>query len=346
MYVPSPKRSKVPLPSTAKSGVKLSRLAVACANRLFETASDRGASPSGDRERFLEALTTPPPYPATVLWCREPTSPLPFEPLPPLPWQPPWVSRFAPGSRTGQHPLHEAGAYYCLDSSSVFAAVPLLMLPQEPSLVIDVCAAPGGKGLFAWRSLQPRYLVCNETIGKRVGMLISNLKRCRVHPVGVTAWDTEVLAAEFQATADVVIVDAPCSGQSLLAKGQKADGCFHPLTIRHNQRRQKRILAAATALVRPGGWLLYSTCTFSQDENEDVAAWLMAKFPQWAPQPVPALAAYQSQLAAFPCYRLWPHQGEGAGAFTILWQHQGEGAANPLPDLGDRWRWQSSSQPA
>ncbi|MFN3680255.1 hypothetical protein [Thermosynechococcus sp.] len=99
----------MPLPSTAKSGVKLSRLAVACANRLLESPSDR--------ERFLEALTTPPPYPATVLWCQEPASPLPFEPLPPLPWQPPWVSRFAAGSRTGQHPLHEAGAYYCLDSS-------------------------------------------------------------------------------------------------------------------------------------------------------------------------------------------------------------------------------------
>lgn len=338
------KQLKVPLPSTVKPVAKLSRLAVACANRLFETASHR--------ERFLEALATPSAYPATVLWCREPASPLPFEPLPPLPWQPPWVSRFAPGSRTGQHPLHEAGAYYCLDSSSVFAAVPLLTLPQEPSLVIDVCAAPGGKSLFAWRSLQPGYLLCNETIGKRVGMLISNLKRCRVHPVGVTSWDSEVLAAEFQGTADVVIVDAPCSGQSLLAKGQKAEGCFHPLTIHRNQGRQKRILAAATALVRPGGWLLYSTCTFSQDENEDVAAWLMAKFPQWVPQPVPALAAYQSHLAAFPCYRLWPHQGEGAGAFTILWQHQGKGESSPLPDLGerrafgDRWRWQSNSQPA
>lgn len=317
---------------------QLSRLAVACANRLFETA--------GDRERFLQALTTPPAYPATVLWCGEQTPALPFELLPPLPWQPPWVSRFAAGSRPGQHPLHEVGAYYCLDSSSVFAAVPLMTLPPQPSLVIDVCAAPGGKSLLAWRSLQPYYLLCNETIGKRVGMLISNLKRCRVHPVAVTAWDSAILATTLPSTADVVIVDAPCSGQSLLAKGQKADGCFHPLTIRHNQRRQKRILAAATALVRPGGWLLYSTCTFSQDENEAVAAWLMATFPQLIPQEVPLLAAYQSHLAAFPCYRLWPYQGEGAGAFTILWQHQGAGESNPLPDLSDRWRWHSSSQPA
>lgn len=337
MYVPLLQRLKVPLPSAAKPVAKCSRLAVACANRLFESAHDR--------ECFLEALTIPPAYAATVLWCREPTSSLPFEPLPPLPWQPPWVSRFAPGSRTGQHPLHEAGAYYCLDSSSVFAAVPLLTLPQEPSLVIDVCAAPGGKSLFAWRSLHPHYLLCNETIGKRVGMLIGNLKRCRVHPVGVTSWDTEVLAAEFQGTADVVIVDAPCSGQSLLAKGQKADGCFHPVTIRHNQRRQKRILAAATTLVRPGGWLLYSTCTFSQDENEGVATWLMATFPHLIPQKVPVLAPYQSHLAAFPCYRLWPQQGEGAGAFTVLWQHQGLGESRPIPDLGDRWRWRSTSQP-
>jgi 16S rRNA C967 or C1407 C5-methylase (RsmB/RsmF family) len=174
-------------------------------------------------------------------------------------------------------------------------------------------------------------------------MLISNLKRCRVHPVGVTCCDSADLAATLPQTAEVVIVDAPCSGQSLLAKGQTAEGCFHPLTLRHNQRRQKRILAAAAALVRPQGWLLYSTCTFSREENEEVAKWFSAKYPQFIPQTVPQLAAYQSHLSELPCYRLWPQQQEGAGAFTILWQHQGEGEPTPMPELSNWLCWQATT---
>ncbi len=311
----------------------LSRLAHRCAERLF-------ANPA-EREQFLQVLSEPPPIPPALLWLEDSPETLPFPTLPPLPWQPPWVTRLSVGTRAGQHPLHAAGVYYCLDSSSVFAAVPLLTLPSFPRLVIDLCAAPGGKSLFAWRSLRPQYLLCNEVIGKRVGMLISNLKRCRVHPVGVSNCDSADIAAACPASADVVIVDAPCSGQSLLVKGEKADGCFHPLTLRHNQRRQKRILATAAALVRPGGWLLYSTCTYSHEENETVAAWFSAKYPHFMPQTVPALAPYQSHLTELPCYRLWPQSQEGAGAFTILWQHQGQGEPQPLPVL-DRWlRWQS-----
>lgn len=316
---------------------KLSRLALACAERLFEAATDR--------ERFLQALFDPQPLPPALLWREDLPDPLPFTVLPPLPWQPPWVTRLPVGTRPGQHPLHQEGAYYCLDSSSVFAAVPLLTLPKAPNLVIDVCAAPGGKSLLAWRALQPRYLLCNETIAKRLGMLINNLKRCRVHPVGVTCCDSAKLAAVLPHTADVVIVDAPCSGQSLLAKGQTADGCFHPLTLRHNQRRQKRILAAAAALVRPRGWLLYSTCTFSREENEEVAQWFSAKYPEFVPQTVHQLLPYQSHLSELPCYRLWPQSQEGAGAFTILWQHQGQGTPEPLLALDSylHLRWRSSN---
>ncbi|WP_448527681.1 RsmB/NOP family class I SAM-dependent RNA methyltransferase [Parathermosynechococcus lividus] len=315
--------------------VKPSRLALNCAEHLFEAAAER--------ERFLAALFVPQPLPPAILWRQDPPTPSPFPVLPPLPWQPPWVSRLAVGTRAGQHPLHQAGAYYCLDSSSVFAAVPLLSLPPSPSLIIDVCAAPGGKSLLAWRALKPDYLLCNEAIPKRLGMLISNLKRCRVHPVGVTCCDSADLAATLPQTAEVVIVDAPCSGQSLLAKGQTAEGCFHPLTLRHNQRRQKRILAAAAALVRPQGWLLYSTCTFSREENEEVAKWFSAKYPQFIPQTVPQLAAYRSHLSELPCYRLWPQQQEGAGAFTILWQHQGEGEPTPIPELSNWLCWQATT---
>jgi 16S rRNA C967 or C1407 C5-methylase (RsmB/RsmF family) len=91
--------------------------------------------------------------------------------------------------------------------------------------------------------------------------------------------------------------------------------------MNHNANRQKRILANAVSLLAPQGYLLYTTCTFAPAENEQVSAWLMAKFPQLTPILVPALADFQSHLATFPCYRLWPQSGLGAGAFTILWQN-------------------------
>ena len=131
---------------------------------------------------------------------------------------------------------------------------------------------------------------------------------------------------------DLVLVDAPCSGQSLLAKGQKVPGCFHPVTLQRNASRQKRILAAAATLVRPGGHLAYMTCTYAPEENEQVGRWFQKKFPDFQPQRVPPLAAYQSPLCDWPCYRLWPQLGLGAGAFTSLWQRsEGSGvAAQPL----------------
>jgi 16S rRNA C967 or C1407 C5-methylase (RsmB/RsmF family) len=121
----------------------------------------------------------------------------------------------------------------------------------------------------------------------------------------------------------MVIVDAPCSGQSLLARGKESPGCFHPATINMNSNRQKRIVANAAKLVAPGGCLAYMTCTYSEKENEDVVRWLHKRFPQLTPQSVAALAGRESKLAEFPCYRLWPHE-EGAGAFAAILRNSDE----------------------
>lgn len=268
---------------------------------------------------------TPKPYPTAILWCQSRPNPLPFEVVPPVAWQPAWVDRLAVGTKPGKHPLHNQGAFYVLDFSSVFAAVPLQSLgfSQPPKLVIDVCAAPGGKSILAWRSLQPDLLVANEVIGKRLGMLTSNLKRCHLACGKVTQLDVAGLVMEYGQLADVVIVDAPCSGQSLLAKGTDVLGCFHPRTINHNAQRQKKILATASRLVRPGGYLLYSTCTFSVEENEGVLDWFVQRFPAFQSLAISALAAYQSAWETSSQlwgYRLSPEQGLGAGAFTTLLQ--------------------------
>uniref|UniRef100_B8HN56 Fmu (Sun) domain protein n=1 Tax=Cyanothece sp. (strain PCC 7425 / ATCC 29141) TaxID=395961 RepID=B8HN56_CYAP4 len=317
-----------------------SNLLLKFSRRLFDRPEEQ--------EQFIAALQTPPAFHPCILWTRPRPNPLPFAPEPPLDWQPDFVDRLPLGIRPGQDPLHEQGYYYCLDFSSVFAATPLLSLPPADR-VLDLCAAPGGKSIFAWRALQPQLLLSNEVIGKRVGMLIANLKRCGVASVAVFSLDPQVWTAQAEAMAQVVLVDAPCSGQSLLAKGEKVPGCFHPVTINQNANRQKRILANAAQVVAPGGYLLYTTCTFAPEENEQVCEWLGSKFPQFQPMAVPALAAYQSPFSSSPCYRLWPQSGLGAGGFTMLMQNTAEGMAGSLELKGTlvaRWSsWGDNPSP-
>lgn len=299
---------------------------------------------SQERQAFIDALLQPQPLAPAILWTGTKPETSPFPALPPLDWQPAFCDRLLPGTRPGQHPLHQQGRYYCLDFASVFAATPLLSLPRSPQGIIDLCAAPGGKSLFAWCALKPGVLLCNEVIGKRLGMLIANLKRCQVDSVAVFNLDAENWAEWAAGTAAVVLVDAPCTGQSLLAKGEQAPGCFHPVTINKNASRQKRILANAAQLVAPQGYLLYTTCAFSIAENEQVSEWVLGKFPQLQPVPVPALADYQSPFRDFPCYRLWPQSGLGAGGYTILLQNTETGKPAPLnPDLltQPRVKWAS-----
>jgi 16S rRNA C967 or C1407 C5-methylase (RsmB/RsmF family) len=318
----------------------LGSLLMSAASQLLIKLSQKLFNDALDQDAFVQALTNPQLYPSCILWLKPRPDEMPFAVELALPWQPEFVDRLAIGSAPGTHPLHEAGHYYCLDFSSVFAASVLMTLPQNPRVAIDVCAAPGGKSIFAWRSLQPEQLICNETIGKRVGMLIGNLKRCGVNPAIALSTDPSHLALRLPQTADVVVVDAPCSGQSLLAKGGKAEGCFHPVTIRQNAQRQKRILANAAQLVAPGGYLVYTTCTFAPEENEQVGQWLLRKFPQFEPRPIDHLAAYQSHLTDLPCYRMWPQAGLGAGAFAMVLHNTASGEAQALPsEQWPGWRW-------
>lgn len=301
---------------------KPSNLLLKLSRRLF-------ADPS-DREKFVEALIDPRSFHPCILWCREKPDNLPFSLETRLSWQPEFVDRLPLETKPGQNPLHDEGYYYCLDFSSVFAASPLLVIASPVNLVFDMCAAPGGKSIFGWQALSPKLLLSNEAIGKRLGMLISNLKRCHLSPIYVVNKDSKLLVEPFSSSSDLVIVDAPCSGQSLIAKGGKAPGCFHEATINKNANRQKRIIANSGQLVVPQGYLLYMTCTYSPEENEQVCEWFMKKFPQFEPMVIPDLEAYRSHLTNMPCYRMFPQNKLGAGAFTILLKNREEGTAKQL----------------
>lgn len=301
-------------------------------SNLLIKLSQRLFSDTDEREKFVDALVHPQTFNPCILWCKPRPETLPFAVETPLPWQPEFVDRLAIGERPGQHALHNAGYFYCLDFSSVFAISTLLTLQRPLELVFDMCASPGGKSLFAWVALTPQLLMSNEVIGKRTAALISNLKRCQVTPAIALSLDSKILAEAIAKTAQLVLVDAPCSGQSLIAKGGKAPGCFHPVNLNKNANRQKRILANSAQLVAPQGYLAYMTCTYAAEENEQVSEWFLEKFPQFKPLEVLHLKSYQSHLSEIPCYRIFPQSGLGAGAFTVLFQNTETGEANPLSE--------------
>lgn len=296
---------------------KPSNLLLKISRRLFDDVDEQA--------KFIQALVNPQVFSPCILWCQSRPEVLPFVVETPAVWQPQFVDRLQVGEKPGQHSLHQQGYFYCLDFSSVFAASVLLTINQPVSLVLDMCAAPGGKSVFAWKALQPDLLISNEVIGKRLGMLISNLKRCQIKPSYVVSRDSSIFAEMFSQSSYLVMVDAPCTGQSLLAKGGKAPGCFHSTSINKSANRQKRIIANSAQVVAPQGYLLYMTCTYSLEENEQVCEWFLQRFPQFAAVEVDYLANYQSHLTNIPCYRMFPQAGLGAGAFTVLFKNMDEG---------------------
>ncbi|MEA5564006.1 RsmB/NOP family class I SAM-dependent RNA methyltransferase [Anabaena sp. UHCC 0399] len=298
-------------------------------NLLLKLARRLSENPD-NQEKFLESLISPQSFHPCILWCQNKPDSLPFSVESPLNWQPQFIDRLELGEKPGKHPLHHQGYFYCLDFSSVFAASILLAIPQSVQLIFDMCAAPGGKSIFAWQALQPNLIICNEVIGKRLGMLISNLKRCHISPSIIVNRDSSIFAENIPLTCDLVLVDAPCTGQSLLAKGEKAPGCFHPTAINKSANRQKRIIANSAQLVAPQGYLAYMTCTYSPEENEQVGEWFLSRFPQFQPVKVPHLQDYQSHLTSIPCYRLFPEDRLGAGAFTVLFQNTDVGEQQEL----------------
>ena len=255
-----------------------------------------------------------------------------------LKWQPDFVERISDDFRASKHPLYEKGAYYSLDFSSVFSASAMLAIPRDPVRVLDMCSSPGGKAVFAYRAFEPEILYCNESIRKRAGSLIANLDRCKIERSRVWSADPSVYSKEFKETFDLVICDVPCSGQSLMAKGEDAHESFFPNEIDKNVVRQRRILGNAVRTLMPGGHMLYATCTFTTRENERVIEWFLKNHASMEAVEVPHLADFRSPLSAFPSYRLYPHQNLGAGAFVCLLKKKGEVLIEPN-DLDFPYLW-------
>lgn len=243
----------------------------------------------------------------------------------PVPWEPEGFY-YDPETRPGLHVYHEAGVYY-LQEASAMAPVALLD-PKPGERVCDLCAAPGGKTTqIAGRMLGRGFLVCNEINPKRAKILSRNIERMGVANALVTNEHPETLASRFPGFFDRVLVDAPCSGEGMFRKEEAAVTDWSQETVQMCARRQREILDSAARLVRPGGRLVYSTCTFATEEDEETVAAFLEAHPEFTPEPVEAPWFVSGENAS---YRMWPHKLLGEGHFAaVLRKTQGESGEVP-----------------
>ena len=230
-----------------------------------------------------------------------------------VPWEPQGYY-YDPDSRPGLHVYHEAGVYY-LQEASAMSAVALLD-PKPHERVCDLCAAPGGKTTqIAGRMQGDGFLLCNEYSPKRAKILSRNIERLGVANALVTNETVENLAERLEGFFDRVLVDAPCSGEGMFRKEEAAVTDWSQETVEMCARRQADILDSAAKLLKSGGRLVYSTCTFAPEENELAVEAFLERHPEFT---VEKVAAPWFTPAGEGMFRLWPHKLLGEGHFAAV----------------------------
>lgn len=237
----------------------------------------------------------------------------------------PWEAQghyLAIDSIAGALPLHEAGAYYLQEPSAMLPAA--VLNPQPGEKVLDLCAAPGGKTTqLALRMKGQGLLVCNEPVPKRAQILSRNVERMGITNALVVSSLPAPLAQHWPGGFDAVQVDAPCSGEGMFRRHPETRQEWTEDSPTGCAKRQAEILDCAAALVRPGGRIVYSTCTLNATENEETVKAFCQRHPEFSPRAftLPGADAPQGMLT---CY---PHRMKGEGHFTALLYRQGDGTA-------------------
>ncbi len=219
-------------------------------------------------------------------------------------------------------PLFHAGAYYVQEASSMFIeeALKQSIDLSRPLRVLDLCAAPGGKTtLLASLLKETDLLVANEVIKSRIGVLKENLQKWGFPSYIVSNQDAETFA-DLEGFFDIVLVDAPCSGEGLFRKDPGAMNEWSEDSVHMCSARQKRILRAASMLVAPRGVLVYSTCTYNNEENDENAAWLSQTF-DFTPLKF-TLPAEWGIVEKGLGYQFFPHKVRGEGFFISVFKQQ------------------------
>lgn len=218
----------------------------------------------------------------------------------------------------GAHPLHQAGAFYLQDPSAMLTANAVDIQPG--SMVLDMCAAPGGKSTqLAAMVGEAGLLVSNEIDLGRAKTLMGNIERMGAARTVVCNLPPEEVAALWGARFDVVVVDAPCSGEGMFRKNPAAVAEWSPDNVLMCAKRQRRILDSAMRCVRQGGLLVYSTCTFAPEEDEESVRYLLESGHFEPVAPTQRVLAATTCAADTPyCRRFYPHLGRGEGHFVAV----------------------------
>ena len=225
-------------------------------------------------------------------------------------------------------PLFHAGCYYVQEASSMFVEKVLLEYVKESVVMLDLCAAPGGKSTLC-RSALPEgsLLVANEVMRNRSQILAENLIKWG-HPEVVVTNNDPADFTELTHLFDVILTDVPCSGEGMFRKDQVAVDEWSLENVDICWKRQRRILADIWSALKPGGILIYSTCTFNREEDEDNVAWIAKELgADVLSVPVEETWGITGNLTGkdFPVYRFLPHKTKGEGFFlAALRKHEGE----------------------
>ncbi|WP_267431720.1 16S rRNA (cytosine(1407)-C(5))-methyltransferase RsmF [Erwinia psidii] len=203
--------------------------------------------------------------------------------LTPIPWceEGFWLSRDdSDRLPLGSTAEHLSGLFYIQEASSMLPVTALFAGCPEPVSVMDMAAAPGSKTTqIAARMASQGGILANEYSASRVKVLHANLSRCGVSNVAMTHFDGRVFGAALPEAFDAVLLDAPCSGEGVIRKDADALRNWTVASIAEIAATQRELIASAFHALRPGGTLVYSTCTLNRSENQQVIAWLMATFP-------------------------------------------------------------------
>ena len=220
-----------------------------------------------------------------------------------------------------KHPYYYAGLYYLQEPSAMFPAATLPVRPGDR--VLDLCAAPGGKSTELAARLQGKgLLVSNDISASRCKPLLRNLERFGFTNTFVCSQSPQDLAERFPAYFDKILIDAPCSGEGMFRKDPSLINNWNADSNDTYSSLQKEIVHSALHMLKPGGDLLYSTCTFSPKENEEVIAYLLEQDPTLSlttlEQP-----GFENGIGLPECVRIYPHKVKGEGHFTALIHKEG-----------------------
>ena len=246
--------------------------------------------------------------------------------------------------KIGNHPYHHAGMIYVQEPGAMMPAECVEIDPDW--CVLDMCAAPGGKSTQLKNKLgENGVLVSNEIVPSRCKILTGNVERLGLKNVVTTCMDTKKLASVFPETFDLIMVDAPCSGEGMFRKEEIAIDEWSEENVKNCALRQKEILENATKCLKNGGYIVYATCTFSLDENEKIVDDFLKNHPDFELVKVPEIVEKNTcdgiKFDGCECEnihfarRFYPHKNKGEGQFAAV-LHNTNSANNYAPVKGKK----------